>query len=262
MESKKIFCIFAAIKCKNMSIINNSHAIGVDSKNLVLKTRGTIHVKVGDTYHELMFRDNTPSEDENADVEETKEEYIYTVPTVEEVNSMEYPGDNKLIICKEDKTIFVTVEGQYVEIFSKPIEKEEIVEEEIEIEEIIESTDLVNPSIRGTMSGVSGTSIDFDGDSITTGNLSVIDSFTYPKNTITTYCARTTSDRTDYRSYNFIGMEKEVDELRIKPGTIVRSEVKKTVTVRINDYSREFDFSKEKTYIFFIWDDVITYNYL
>ena len=56
-----------------MSIINNSHVIGVDSRNLVLKTRGTLHVKVGDRYYEIDFR-NLQSNSETTEKEQ--EQYV------------------------------------------------------------------------------------------------------------------------------------------------------------------------------------------
>lgn len=249
-----------------MSVINNSHAIGVDTRNLVLKTRGSIHVKVGDSYYELNFKDNTsPTENSKDDIENTKSEYILTISNSSEIDTMNYPGDNKLIVSLDDKKIFVTVDGVFIDISSNSSneEPEDVIEPLPETENVEqEITELGDVLVRGTLSGYGDTSVDFSNSSITTSSLSVLSSFSYPKNTVTTHCARTTTDRSDYRAYNFIGMEKEVDELRIKPGTIVRSEVKKTVTVRINEYSRDFDFSKEKTYIFFIWDGTITYNYL
>lgn len=78
-----------------MSIINNSHAIGVDSRNLVLKTRGTLHVKVGDKYYEIDFR-NLTKDDESKESE--KEEFIISIDSSSEIDNLEYPGDNKLII--------------------------------------------------------------------------------------------------------------------------------------------------------------------
>ena len=84
-----------------MSIINNSHAIGVDSRNLVLKTRGSLHVKVGDRYYEIDFRNLGAKEDEE------KEKHVVSIETKDQIESLEYPGDDKLVVSL-DGSLFIT----------------------------------------------------------------------------------------------------------------------------------------------------------
>ena len=67
-----------------MSIINNSHAIGVDTRNLVLKTRGSLHVKVGDRYYEIDFRNLSKTEEDEAE----KEEFIISIDNKDLIDSL------------------------------------------------------------------------------------------------------------------------------------------------------------------------------
>lgn len=248
-----------------MSIINNSYAIGVDSRNLVLKTRGTLHVKVGDKYYELDFRsllENTSSEKE---VE--KEQYIIPIENKSIIDTLEYPGDNKLLIGTNDKTIFVTMGGTYIDISPEnivsniiPIPEEN--EETAVDSEQIRITELNNVSVTGTLSGPDGMELDFDNNSISANSVKITESFVYPRNTVTTYCGKVSNSITDYRRYDFLELTDSVTELILKSGVMIKSLVNTNVLITIGDLQSEMTFVKDGIYMIYVHLGSITYTKL
>lgn len=80
------------------NIITNGYGVGVDGKNLVLKTQGRIYVKVKDRFYELKFR---PEDFQNEDLDNenlTTQSNIVFVNNNEDVDNLEYPGDGSLVI--------------------------------------------------------------------------------------------------------------------------------------------------------------------
>ena len=244
-----------------MSIINNSHAIGIDSRNLVLKTRGTLHVKVGDRYYELDFRNLTSDKENNE--EPKKEQYIMTVDDKLSVENLEYPGDNKLIIGKNDKSIFVTTGGTYVDVTPEKFVSESIITPEETVEAEKEPiTELQNVLVTGTLSGPDGMEIDFDNNSITVDSVSISRSFNYPRNTVTTFCGKTIASVSDYRSYDFLEIDNSLEEIKLKSGVMVKSLIDLSTTVIIGDIQETVSFEKNCTYIVYISEGSIIYTKL
>lgn len=244
-----------------MSIINNSHAIGVDSRNLVLKTRGTLHVKVGDRYYELDFRNLMSNEEKKEEVE--KEQYIITVDDKLSVENLEYPGDNKLIIGRNDKTLFVTAGGAYVDVSPEKIVSEPVVVPEDTVEAEKEPiTELHNVTVTGTLSGPNGMEIDFDNNSISVDSMSVNHSFIYPRNTVTTFCGKTTASVSDYRNYDFLEIDNSLEEIKLKSGVMIKSLVDLSTTVIIGSTQEIVSFEKNSTYMVYTSGGSITYTKL
>ena len=82
------------------SLLTNGYGVGVEGKNLVLKTQGRVYIKVKDRFYELKFKpedlkDLTSNTTENT---ETTSNNVIFVDSSSEVPDLEYPGDNYLII--------------------------------------------------------------------------------------------------------------------------------------------------------------------
>lgn len=101
--------------------VDLNYGIGVEGKNLVLKTLGRVYVKVKDRKYELIFRPedirNQIESYLNKDNDNTEFDFasILNVPTSDYLNSMEYPGDNVFIVTTDGK-VFITSANKYVEI--------------------------------------------------------------------------------------------------------------------------------------------------
>lgn len=99
--------------------VDLNYGIGVEGKNLVLKTLGRVYVKVKDRKYELVFR----PEDLQKMVEgyaggaseSTGSSTIVFADSSLDIDSLEYPGDNVLIISK-DGHIYFTENNGYTEI--------------------------------------------------------------------------------------------------------------------------------------------------
>lgn len=101
--------------------VDLNYGIGVEGKNLVLKTLGKVYVKVKDRKYELAFRPE--------DIQKQIEQYVngdgdikglQTAQTVvlessDEINNMDYPGDNLFILTK-DGYLYYTEGNNYTEI--------------------------------------------------------------------------------------------------------------------------------------------------
>lgn len=107
--------------------VDLNYGIGVEGKNLVLKTLGRVYVKVKDRKYELAFRPE--------DIQQMIESYAgnktesvefsdtLVISSLEELNTMEYPGDN-IIIISQDGYLYFTSNGQFVEIPIKFLDKD------------------------------------------------------------------------------------------------------------------------------------------
>lgn len=99
--------------------VDLNYGIGVEGKNLVLKTLGRVYVKVKDRKYELVFR----PEDLQKMVEgyagdaskSTGSSTIIFADSSLDIDSLEYPGDNVLVITK-DGHIYFTENNGYTEI--------------------------------------------------------------------------------------------------------------------------------------------------
>lgn len=92
-----------------MSIINNSYVVGVNGRNLVLNTLGRLYVKVRDRYYEIDFKKLTESVEE----EKTKD-FILEENNID-IETYEYPGDDKMIVTLDGK-FYVTKNNEIKEI--------------------------------------------------------------------------------------------------------------------------------------------------
>lgn len=99
--------------------VDLNYGIGVEGKNLVLKTLGRVYVKVKDRKYELVFR----PEDLQKMVEgyagessgSTGSSTIIFTDTSSDIDSLEYPGDSVLVITKDGHLYFSENNG-YTEI--------------------------------------------------------------------------------------------------------------------------------------------------
>lgn len=98
--------------------VDLNYGIGVEGKNLVLKTLGRVYVKVKDRRYELVFR----PEDIQKMIEQYKENNestqfsdIIIIDSSLNINDAEYPGDNILAISK-DGYLYFTENNEYTEI--------------------------------------------------------------------------------------------------------------------------------------------------
>lgn len=221
-----------------MSIINNSHAIGVDSRNLILKTRGSLYVKVGDRYYELDFRTLASNSDEKSNKESEKEQYIISIDDKSEIDSIEYPGDNKFLVGLADKSLFVTIGGKYIDL-SPTISVSETTNSNSELNNDVENIkvdELYNVTVFGTLSGVDGMQVDFNKNQIIADNVAITRSFSYPRQTITNHCTKTVFDASDYTRYDFLelvdipiykteDMTESVQKMFVKSGVMIKSTI-------------------------------------
>lgn len=99
--------------------VDLNYGIGVEGKNLVLKTLGRVYVKVKDRKYELVFRPEDLQkmvEGYAGDASEsTGSSTIVFADSSLDIDSLEYPGDNVLIISK-DGHIYFTENNGYTEI--------------------------------------------------------------------------------------------------------------------------------------------------
>ena len=242
-----------------MSIINNSHAIGVDSRNLVLKTRGSLHVKVGDRYYEIDFR-NLKSE-ETEEEEKEKEQYIITIDNESAIADMEFPGDGKLIIGMLDGTMYVTVKGKYVNVSPK-ISVHESNEESNKKETNELPFEIDSAFVAGKLTGADDTELDFANNSFITNDVTVRNSFSFPKSTVLMNCCKSNALNTDYRNYDFIELTAAITNMKVKSGVMVKSNIAATINVSFEEYNTDISFESGCTYMIYIQQGLLTYTKL
>ena len=229
-----------------MSIINNSHAIGVDTRNLVLKTRGTLHIKVGDRYYEIDFRNlNANSEDK----EEQKEEYIISIDSKDQIEQIEYPGDNKLIVGL-DGSLFVTKNNSVIDVTPKQTSNKTTTVAPIQ-QQVTKSGYIENK-----LFGDSSLSLDFVNSSITTDTLVVSKEMHFPGNTITNKCCKTYKRddvvQIEYLNYDFIELVEIPEKMSVKSGVMIKSSVDAEINMIVNQsFTGKFKFEKNGLYIIY-----------
>ena len=97
--------------------IDLNYGVGVDGKNLVLKTLGKVYVKVKDRKYELLFRPEDLQQylkQEETTTPDTPTS-ILIIDSNEEISDLTYPGDNFFIITK-DGHLYFTENDEIVEI--------------------------------------------------------------------------------------------------------------------------------------------------
>lgn len=89
--------------------VSNGYDIGVNGRDLILKTSGKIFVKVADKFYELDFKNEHKKEVKRPS--EVKESDIVFLDALSKTT---YPGDNKLVI--NNNTLYVTKGGNFKKI--------------------------------------------------------------------------------------------------------------------------------------------------
>lgn len=245
-----------------MSIINNSYAIGVDTRNLVLKTRGSLHVKVGDRFYEIDFRNLGAKEDEE------KEEYILSIDSKDQIESLEYPGDNKLIVGL-DGSIFITKNKTFIDVTPK-ISTVNI--EESNNNEIIKNsvTNIDVAAVTGKLFNDNGYLFDFENGEIVAKSLNVHSDVTLPLDMVKNNCCKTYSELNDpeqpespentqkivkkYQNYDFIEITEIIPQsMGIKSGVLIKSNVDAKIDINIGSvYLHNCEFVSGGLYIMYL----------
>lgn len=101
--------------------VDLNYGIGVEGKNLVLKTLGRVYVKVKDRKYELTFKPEDIQKlieehlSKSEDSEDSKTTSITVVNDANELGAIEYPGDNQIVISK-DGNLYITEDSNYTPI--------------------------------------------------------------------------------------------------------------------------------------------------
>lgn len=90
--------------------VSNGYDIGVNGRDLILKTSGKIYVKVADKFYELDFR----NEKTKTDTTESSEIIQSDVVLLDTLSKENYPGDNKLVINNDE--LYITKGGSYKKV--------------------------------------------------------------------------------------------------------------------------------------------------
>lgn len=90
--------------------VSNGYDIGVNGRDLILKTSGKIYVKVADKFYELDFR----NEKQKTDTTESSEIVQSDVVLLDTLSKENYPGDNKIVINNDE--LYLTKGGSYKKI--------------------------------------------------------------------------------------------------------------------------------------------------
>ena len=92
-----------------------NYGIGVEGKNLVLKTLGRVYIKVKDRKYELAFRpEDTQNVNTQSESGNDSSNFVF-INSSTDINSLTYPGDNKLIISR-DGHLYLSENNGYTEI--------------------------------------------------------------------------------------------------------------------------------------------------
>lgn len=101
--------------------VNLNYGIGVEGKNLVLKTLGRVYVKVKDRKYELTFKPEDIQKlieehlSKSEDSEDSETTSITVVNDANELGTIDYPGDNQIVISK-DGNLYITENSNYTPI--------------------------------------------------------------------------------------------------------------------------------------------------
>lgn len=90
--------------------VSNGYDIGVNGRDLILKTSGKIYVKVADKFYELDFRNEKTKTDTTESSEITQSDVVL----LDTLTKENYPGDNKLVINNDE--LYITKGGFYKKV--------------------------------------------------------------------------------------------------------------------------------------------------
>lgn len=99
--------------------VDLNYGIGVEGKNLVLKTLGRVYIKVKDRKYELAFRPEDIQQlfkdTINTEEDSLSNSSFITLDSYTDLESYTYPGDNVLVLTK-DGYVYVTENNDYTQI--------------------------------------------------------------------------------------------------------------------------------------------------
>lgn len=101
--------------------VNNGYDIGVNGRDLILKTSGKIYVKVSDKFYELDFK-NEKQKSEKKEFEDRQPDVVQ----LDTLSKEDYPGDNKVVINNDN--LYITKGGTYKKVNDSAASKKEVVE--------------------------------------------------------------------------------------------------------------------------------------
>lgn len=90
--------------------VSNGYDIGVNGRDLILKTAGKVYIKVADKFYELDFRNEKTKTDTTESSEITQSDVVLLDTLLKE----NYPGDNKLVINNDE--LYITKGGSYKKV--------------------------------------------------------------------------------------------------------------------------------------------------
>ena len=101
--------------------VDLNYGVGVEGKNLVLKTLGRVYVKVKDRKYELLFRPEDYQElfkeysGEESESTENISKGVVFINNALDLETIKYPGDEILVVTR-DGSFFYSVNNQYFQI--------------------------------------------------------------------------------------------------------------------------------------------------
>ena len=98
--------------------VSNGYDIGVNGRDLILKTSGKIYVNVADKFYELDFR----NEKQKTDITESSETIQSDVVLLDTLSKENYPGDNKLVINNDE--LYITKGGSYKKVNTSTVSEQ------------------------------------------------------------------------------------------------------------------------------------------
>lgn len=90
--------------------VSNGYDIGVNGRDLILKTAGKVYIKVADKFYELDFRNEKTKTDTTESSEITQSDVVL----LDTLSKENYPGDNKLVINNDE--LYITKGGSYKKV--------------------------------------------------------------------------------------------------------------------------------------------------
>ena len=90
--------------------VSNGYDIGVNGRDLILKTAGKVYIKVVDKFYELDFRNEKTKTDTTESSEITQSDVVL----LDTLTKENYPGDNKLVINNDE--LYITKGGFYKKV--------------------------------------------------------------------------------------------------------------------------------------------------
>lgn len=204
--------------------VNNGYDIGVNGRDLILKTSGKIYVKVADKFYELNFRneDQNSQKTESAESQGAKASDVVLLNTLSTEN---YPGDNKIVINNDE--LYITKGGFYKKMnVATPSQSEDVATSHQFVETSNDSETKLFVNIEDNVWGLGETMLSYDGEFVTDPPIKWNDYLFF--NSVRSYFFESVSnidddDEIDKLFFNTIGTD------RIKWTTKTLNEIKNAI---------------------------------